>query len=343
MTTTLGCAQGYAVTITPRAGSGLGGQGLDVIPAAASWGRTLDAVSDAEVLVPAACCGGLADVDPWAYEMTLYRDAELCWQGPIWRITDDKAAGSLKLQARDVAAWLARRKLVAGLSVTAATDLTAIAQEVLYQAFAEDDPDVLGWVDARSTGIAIERAVEPNAAYALDELGELAKFGLNWTAIGRRLVLFGPEPLANLEPITDEDYTAGLQLTKDGDAMVTRATVTGDDGVVAVAGGVMQPWGLLDLITDVEGLTSAGGALAVAESQLSGATPAPILIAGTDGALRPTAPVALADLVPGAVGAVLVRGVCMTVNQLVRLEQLKVEWVPGQELVKPGFTPIGVR
>lgn len=120
MPKTLGCAQEYRAAIHWRGGGRVYGTVLVDELTEVEWGRTASEVSEAKVKLARAemspeCCqmfGGralpdgrvLGGVEPWIHELTLYRDAELVWQGPVVKTTETREG--ITVEAQDVVGWL---------------------------------------------------------------------------------------------------------------------------------------------------------------------------------------------------------------------------------------------
>lgn len=308
--------------------------------AAAAWERVLDGTSTARCTIPVAGnkCTELADVEPWSHELALYRDEDLVWEGPISRITDSRANRTIVIEARDVTAWLDRR-ICKGYDQTGQpVELTVTAKRMVDAVLAIDDPGIRPYITLKPTTILVERVVEPNSIYALADLKALAQLGLNFTAVGRRLILFGvATPLATLRRLADRHFTGDLPLVIT-DAVRTAASMVGD-GVVGRFGAPSPRYGLLEELTRADGVLEQYQLDRAARGRVNGRPP--VLIDGSSaGALTKMAPVRLGDLVPGAQGEVTVAGNCRRVLRPMRLEQLKVEWQPGKEAVTPVFVPI---
>ncbi|MGW1840731.1 hypothetical protein ACWCQH_30430, partial [Streptomyces sp. NPDC002067] len=105
----LGCPERYTATIHWRGGARPvpGIAALERLTTC-TWSRTLRDTSDAQIVVQKAdlqgCCDALGLVEPWVHELTIYRDRDLVWQGPITKITEQRA--TVTIDAQDVFAWL---------------------------------------------------------------------------------------------------------------------------------------------------------------------------------------------------------------------------------------------
>lgn len=106
----LGCAQDYQVSIHYQGGRQLFTR-LDEITDL-SYGRKLDDYSEASVTLAkrdasSGCLHQAGRAQPWAHEVTIYRDGGIVWQGPIVEIEETRS--ELTFTARDMLAWLDRR------------------------------------------------------------------------------------------------------------------------------------------------------------------------------------------------------------------------------------------
>jgi hypothetical protein len=50
--------------------------------------------------------GRVGQIEPYAHELSLYRDSELVWQGPVTRTVENRT--TFTVEAKDVTEWLAR-------------------------------------------------------------------------------------------------------------------------------------------------------------------------------------------------------------------------------------------
>ncbi|MFD1937571.1 MULTISPECIES: hypothetical protein [Nonomuraea] len=338
----LGCAEEYTVGIYDRTG---GRQYGTVEASALDWSRLLDDTSEANVAVPyqgAECCQLLGDARTWCNELAVFRDQTLVWQGPLVKI--QHRGDETLLQACDVTQWLFRRKIRALLDFTGTNkaDLAVIGQRLIEHGFAPDDPNVLAYLMVSASGIIGERKYAKNSGYVLDQLRELARTGLDFTALGRRILLMGEGPLGRLPGLTDEHFVGPLSVIEDGLAAITHATVIGK-GVTAQAGGV-GACGLLEFIATEEEIQDIASAQAEANALVAAGNPAPLFLeVPDDSQLAPEAPVGINDLIPGVVIPVTSEATCRTVAADLRLIRLKVTFTENDgEKVGITLAPPGI-
>lgn len=341
----LGCAENYDVVVHDRFGRRPYGSFEDVV--SLTWSRVLDDTSEAEVVITTGepeCCELLSMVYPWCNDLSIFRDGELVWQGPIMSL-DPVNRDQAIIKARDITAWLDVRVIHNLIDFTAtgmgAADLVTIARALVVDALQPDDPNVIPLLTTTPlAGITGERRYEPNSEYAGAELRELARTGIDFTAIGHRLILAGELPFGRTFALSDEDFTGDLNVIVDGLAYVTRAIVQGE-GVLATSGGVGD-CGLVERLIKEEAIKDQASAQAEADSTVSAGDPVPVYLEVPDGSgLDPNAPVSISELVPGVVVPVTSAQTCRTVAADLRLRKLEVTFDEAGERVAVTLVPQG--
>jgi hypothetical protein len=377
----LGCASQYTAVVHWR-GGGRPYTPLDRLTAV-SWGRTLNDTSTASVTVAtsdlgAECCAALGRVEPWAHELTVYRDGALVWQGPITRPVLRR--GSVTLEAQDVFAWFDR--LVNTFRVTY-TSSAADAQgrrrgPITYIAWNHirlnltqsslsvppDYPGIMPYVVRRDTGLPTIKVEKDGSkdttvwtAYLGDILREWAKRGLTWTTVGRRLLLRGrPTSTARATALLTTNHFAGdIEVIKDGTTAATYAFATTQqsedisDGTTLGTGKTGTAYGRLDTLVEIQEEKPTDADLrAAARDALAGRYPVPVSINVPDNAqLTPDAPITIRQLVPGERIDLLADVGCTRVQQGFALSDVEVSWQAGQsgqgggEQVGIGLIPLG--
>ncbi|MFF3665477.1 hypothetical protein [Microtetraspora malaysiensis] len=339
----LGCAGEYTVEIRDRAGAVAYGT---VEPSAVEWSRLLDDTSDATVHVPYSgpeCCDLLNRTRTWCNSVSIFRDDELVWMGPITGLTykHDETI----ITARDVTQWLVRRVIKTTLDFTGskAADLAKIGEALVRHGYEQDDPGVLPYLHVVSSGIVGERKYDPDSGYVFDQLKELARTGVDWTAIGQRIIIAGEMPIARLPGLTDEHFVGELTVVEDGLAAATAATVLGK-GVTAYAGGA-GACGLLEVLVSEQEIMDVASARAEAEAIVAAGSPSPIYLDVPDDAqLDPDTPAAINDLVPGVLVPVASEETCRKVAAELRLQRVRVSFTEDAgEQVRVTLAPTGVQ
>lgn len=336
----LGCDPEYQVSITYRGG----GASLGVFDfERLTWGRELDDVSEARVTIPPSCCGRLSEASAWSHELHISRNGIEQWVGPI--VTPISCRSGTTIIARDMLEWLAHRVIHSDHSWTAIGAVQA-AVELIQDGFEPDDPQVLKYLQQVGIGVVGDREYKANAKYVLDALKDLANGSLDFTTIGRRIVVMNSgASLGETTLLTCDHFQGDVCTTADGQATVTRGVVTGDTetGVVGEYGGVDGYFGLLEKLVEDTSVKSNATAADQARGMVNGANPPPLLVQPPDnGSLSPDAPVCLEQLVPGVTVPVVVDCTCRTVAQDMRLTGLSVTVDASGESVSPRLTPVGL-
>jgi hypothetical protein len=329
----------YRVTVVDRIGKTL----TEVDFTQLSWERTLDAVSTATLQIPANCCGKLKDARTWRHELHISRDGKPEWAGPITVIANCRSG--ITLQADDVLQWLSRR-VIHNHHEWAKIGAVQAARELLIDGYQPDDPNVLKHLTTFGTGVIGGREYDANSKYVLDALNDLAQGSLDYTTIGRRIILMpsGYE-LGRTTLLTCDHFQGDVCTTEDGFAAVTRGVVVGnqDPLVFGSYGGVDPYFGLLERLVTDDRIMSSDTAAGQARGLVNGANPPPLLVQPPNGsALAPSAPVCLSDLVPGVTVPVALDCTCRTAAQNMRLTKLSVTVDASGEKIAPLLTPIGL-
>lgn len=337
-------ADSYRVTIRFRKfPDGTGGQEVAELDfTQLDWERKLNGISEATVQLTAGCCGRLGDVWPWRHELAISRDGEEVWVGPV-RVLPTCTSG-IVLKATDMLGWLEKRVIHSDHDWTPLPGIGAVpaAVELLEDGYGPDDPDVLQYVQSIGTGVVGGRSYLANSGYVAGALDDLAKGSLDYTTVGRRIVLMpsGYE-LGRLPLITCDNFAGDACTTRDGDSATTKAIVTGV-GVVGTAGGVDPYFGLLETLVDDQQIGRQATADGQAAGLLQGANPPPVLVQPPQGSgLNPDTAICLSDLVPGVTVPVSVNCTCLDAVQDMRLSQVSVSVTDKGETIAPLLVPLG--
>ena len=313
---------------------------LDDAVTKARWSRKLDEVSDAEVEIQLsgdatlACCQCLAETEPWCHELHIWRDGEEVWVGPVQEI--EYTSNSIIVRALDSLAWLGVRIPPFNVNYTASdTELTVIAEAILSLAFASDSPEYTCEYDGRyivPTGRLEKRFYAAYDMTALDMLQNMAETGINYTTLGRTIVLVGDsDPLTPLVILTDEHIMGEVEVTKDGTVQgnVFYVHYEGDEGIPAHREAVEKYcYQAIERLRN-DGLPNLGSAEGVAEALASEAAIAPRVLVVPDGSrLSPDTPWTINEMVPGARVDVAITRLCLTLTQSFRLTAVEVFYDP---------------
>lgn len=345
---TLGCGPWRAV-LQCRGG----GQLVEVPWQHLTMGRRVDDISAASVTVTSQglsqlrqrayddCCGLLATLQPWEHELALWRGGEEVWVGPIQE--PEFGHDAITIPARDLTAWWERRLLGRDRSFTD-VDLATIFEQYHADAM-QPDPSPNIHLVTTPTGVTGTRSIRADAyRRAADELRELARSGLDYTAYGRTVRAGGAVvPASDLGMLLTEHFNQP-KLVVHGLLATTRAVVIGGrtstgTPIVGEAGGGNDQLGLLEQVATESSILDAASCNAAAATRVD-------LLEAPDymtGQLLAGAPVAFRDLVPGATADLRVAAMCRAAVGTYRLLALDVsadldEQSRVTEVVTPTFT-----
>lgn len=312
-------------------------------PTTGYFTRDLDKTSDLQItgtttgLLGESCCDGWDEVYPWATEVIVYRDGRDAWSGPVTDV--EFGYGTVTVTAADLTAWWDRR-VTPDLTFTS-VDLSTIFS-ALHNAAMAPDPIPNFTVSPTPTGIMGTRTYVGNEyKYVSDTIGELSKTGVDWSAYGRTIIVGGEEvPAQPYLTLTDEFWTEPPKVVARGNEQATTVVVKGK-GVNATAtstpaynafyGTLVRVFDENDIEDFVSAQQAATSRLALLENQLYVETAA-------NASLKPTAPITVAELIPGMRVRVDTQASCRQVVSDFRLKAVKVN-LNGQ--VSISLQPLG--
>ncbi|MFF4292078.1 hypothetical protein ACFY0N_00305 [Streptomyces vinaceus] len=305
------------------------------------WTRVLDDTSVAKATIhpDGDCCERLSLIRSWRHKLVVFRDGRSVWEGPIIEV--EWKLGVVEIVAGDVLAWLDRRVPHQDKDFVA-TDLTEIAQWLIEDGFAPDDPGHEVMVVGK-TGILGDRSYEIDDDQTGEHLRDLAETGLDYTAVGSTIVLLPEDHTTVVGALTDADMPDGLVVAEDGVSLATRWVVHGDEdtGIKGVAGGADAYYGLLERVLEQTSILDNSSAEAAAKSRLRASYPVPAFIDTQDVTLSPDAAVDIPKLVPGWCLDVTSTRTCRKIAQRLKITGLKVVEDGDGEKVQVQLAPTG--
>ena len=343
----LGCAERYQAIIHYQGGS----VAFYEIPqqqiVELTWQRTLDNTSVATVKLARQgmgvdCCAKIGELDAWGFELSLYRDGDLVWQGPLYDILEDPY--NIYLEARDVIGYLDHRANEFAWSFVN-IDVANVAFLIMDETFTVHDPNVFPYIDVQLTGTLIDWAVDAKSVYIGDELRDLAKIGFDFTTMGRSII-GRPERTASQyttkAPVLTQSHFAGtLQIRRPGSETVTRATVIGDAITYTTADPPVDSfYGLVDVIEKADRVTDIAVITKMGDQLLADGYPTPTyIVLPPEARLLPSAPITVKQLMPSErIDVYLSEGFCRTVRQSFKLLQVNGRWISGGDQGSGGET-----
>lgn len=330
----LGSAQRYQAVIHMQGGQRVWTRVPRLVDV--TWGRVLDDYSEASCTVAkrhvdAECAGSLGGVRTWGHELSLYRDGEFVWQGPI--VGKSEFGDRFELQARDMIAWFDRRRNVKPYNWTEPTDqnpngegawwVSGILSTVLWDTFeGHADPNLLPYVSIpANTQMATFQAMQTREKSIGDAVRSLIEYGEDMFTIGRQVNILPQDQARARRPLTltEYDFPSELELREVGLDAVTRAVVIGSqpqnptsggsqpasDRAAPIGvwpdppGGVSDFFGLIERAEKSSTATTQGAVdwLAYVMAQYND-PPAMSIIVPSSSQLSPRAPVSIHDLIP---------------------------------------------
>jgi hypothetical protein len=315
-----GCGT-HAALITDRTGAVV--SPADVLTHV-EWSRVLNDVSTAQILArpDGDCCRRLAGVRSWRHRLAIWRDGEPVWNGPITQV--EWSLGQVEIWAVDVLGWLDRRVPHAGIAFDG-EDLTTIAQWLIEDGFAPDDPGHQVQVVAPA-GVRGGRAYTKDIGQTGDHLRDLAETGLDYTAVGSTIILLPENHSISVGRLTDADLPDGLIVAEDGTSLATRWVVAGDEAgnVLGSAGGADAYYGLLEKYEEQTSILTDDSADQAAASKVSTSLPVPVFIDTQQVTIDPQAAINVPELVPGWCLDVTTTLTCRNIAQRLKIVGVKV-------------------
>lgn len=321
----------------------------------ATWGRRSGEASDGSVMIPvsgeerSACCEGTNRIEPLRTELIIERNKIPVWQG--WVMNDiEITADSIRVNAKDILEWTGRRILNLP-HVYTATDLTDIA--LAYIADVNAPGDLPFVITSALTGILADRTVLPaEYRWGWDALRDLLEAGLDATVVAGHLLLGAETQVCGTLQLRDTDIDGSPAVKMNGAERATRVIVKGgtppdteDPPIIAIYPPVAPDvcYHDADYLLEDETILDQASADDAARSlydKLSSSHPYYLDIP-EGSALKPTAPVHINALIPGAIAQVYSELLCVDIAMAMRLTAVDCEASGGSESVRVSFEPLG--
>jgi len=346
---TLGCGV-YEAYIQPRGGT----REKTPFPwSQIGWARVLDDTSQASVEADGTCGIPDGDIRSWRDEISLIRDGEQVWVGPVYQPVGNpnQLPNQLRAAARDLTAWWDHRLIHQDHDYTGnPTDLATILQTLSDDAMAPDNTPGL-FVTATLCGVLGQpQILAAQYQMAGQQIRTLTNSGVDWTCVNRDVLCGGSVvPTGAITPtFTDEHFVTVPTVTVDGSVQANRVIVTGagtgvaGSTVVGAAGpdtALAMEDGLLEQVVQDTSIQDNTTAASAASSRLM-LTKAAVTV--TNAQLDPSAPFPISVLVPGATCYLDLAKTVIPVSGQFRLGGLQVTMqVGGIEQVVANFQPVG--
>lgn len=344
-------------------------------PVSIQWGRKRDDISNAVIRLNAwsdSTKALLTRLQTWRHELVIFRDGERVWEGPITRI--QSSDGDAEIEAKDPWIYVYRRILrqgyydayreVHGTQLGLKT-VVERAQQIVLNALAYDDPNVLAYLsplhfpnDARNS-----RVIKDFTKSAWQEIDDLAaRAGLDYTAVGRRLVLWDTHrAIGRLPEMRDSDFSAAPVVTEYGMSAANFYGVTDGNGIYGVADKVAEeglgPRGYIEMLStafsesegqDTEGVTLSQKARQQlretlgeqAQRNIAGRWPVPVRVRlPQNSTVQPHVNIGINQLVPGVWVPIRAKGGFREIAQWQKVDFLDVAQDANGEQVRIVMSP----
>lgn len=345
------------------------------------WSRSLDDTSQASVVTNGVsntgpmreCCALLGSIQPYKHEIGIYRNGLREWSGPV---VDVKFPDQqVQVYAEDLSHWLKIRWLHNNHN-DVQQDLANIWVEYVQDAMSVENSAGLNAIVHALTGVLADRLyTQDMGTFAADAIAELARTGLDWYCVDRRMV-GGPvaaQPAAYpdapaIPTLTDESFRSAPEIDRNGDLMGNSWFVGGDGagpGGNAIIGVYGPEWpGAPDFPDHVH--RAAAPDFAAIENEFGrierrvnetkildqksidqnaatryDLTKLPVDVI-SEGTLLPTAGIDIRQLVPGSIQNMHLTRACVQIGAPYRLTTLTVNaQSDGSEDVVGAWEPLG--
>lgn len=293
----------------------------------------------------------LGDVHGWAHELVIHRDGARVWEGPLRNPVF--SSGQVVFPAVDVLGWLTKRAIKQARQILTPTAVSAEGQLIIERAFAVHDPNVLPHllVIPHADEAKVTRDVAAYSGMYDGDLTGLADQGLNFTVIGRRVIIWPDEILLGRTDtlIPERDTTASVEVRENSDDAATAVTAVNQSGTRATAiaanadvnatTGVSDFYGLLERIISADNVITTTALGAVATAAVNQVYPAPNVVEMPSGSLlKPEAPFKFSELVPGVLVPVETSATPRRASGTLILDEVNVsQSAEGGEQITVGF------
>jgi hypothetical protein len=294
----------------------------------------LDGISSAELTIPVNGCNCDCIPDGRQHELAFYRDdcpEEPAWIGPVVRIVDDDAAGTIRIAAYDRLYWVEGSPTSRAIvhEVPNEVDIVEVFGELLADAELYEDPNI-DWYYKQVNGnlpplgdLLVEaKLLEGESIWSA--IAGYAKSALDFTMVGTQLYWGSPEiPIEDGPLLTSNAWNNPPIIDRDFGAVVTRVVVFGSNGVQASCPTKEEEERMVDLdgsgkrtifVTDTLLNTEAEAEARACEIYAQNSTASDFIITG-DGSLSSAFPHGLKGLIPGRNYRVEADGQCLSTRE----------------------------
>lgn len=327
-----------------------------------SWHRVRDDMSFGSITIEQPtwdCQQLLAFASANRHELVLFRDGERVWEGPISLITWGPT--SVIVEARDVMYYTYRTIIRGGYSnaypniqTTVQRALGVLTQEMVRKEALDPPINMMPFVTTFDTAAdsRTSKVTLPYQTTVYQDIDEMAaRSGLDYTVVGRRLLLFDTHVnFAQTPQVSEADFINTVLVAEYGLDGATQSAVTDGQGHYGLAGApdpYYGEWEILDTAYDENDPNADPTPPSVAEMQsqavrnLDGRNPVPVVVRVPDGSrLNPNGVLSIDDLVPGVRIPLVATLTARTFSQMQKLDKVMVtETASGGEQITITMSP----
>lgn len=390
------CAELHRVMIHDRGGRRRVDTLVDLTQV--KWGRVRSGKSAAEIQIAGrAACSGQADalrsIEPRRHEMVIFRGDERVWEGPIVQVRTSRNLATINAfdgkeyldytalskawpnrenggqplmgdRLRDIISYELSTPYQASIGTGSATRLVTIPR------WENIDPpaNILPLLDVRSGSV---QTLSVTAAFEMtvgEHMDNLAQSGLDYTFIGRKLLIWDSAiSIGQTRRLTEADFYGDVEVISAGSehydiehvSAQRPETLDGEDeadppvpdpGVVFGVGNAGEANDYYGVWTDISSTSSEEGSTAPTQDELNGQaqrgllgrTPVPVaIVVPPDAGLRLSYDLGINDLVPGMRMPVVAKLNVRTVSQPQVLDSMTVTETAKGERIQVTLSPIG--
>lgn len=345
--------------------------------ASVQWSRIRDDTSAATISILGKACSSQSDVlnkiESSRHELVIFRGNDRVWEGPIRQVQSTR--DRFEIYAHDVKEYLDYTALSVdwdapeSQTVLMGDRVEEIIDHELTQSYVMSlnggvtasvsrwenlDPpiNVLPHLDVRPGSIYTTAGTNAFQMTVGEYLDDRADGGLDYTAIGRKLVIWDSAfALGQTRTLTDADFKGDIILTQVGSAHASIGHVSasreeeGEEQRVGHAGDVDDYYGAWETISSQQSEEGADGPSQLAlnsqaQRLLTHNTPVPLEMSVPDG-LQLLSGLTINDLVPGVLMPVTAQLNIRPVTQYQILDEVTVTEDEGGESISVKLSPWG--
>lgn len=311
------------------------------------YSRVLDAISTASVDIYTPCyesCGQLAIVDHWNTDLAITHGPSrtVVWRGPVTKVRYRKS--SVIVEAEDLLAWATKRIVPETIDIDG--DVSEIA-EALWQAAVASVNEPYHKLIVNTSGVTEQRKVTADQRRKLwNVYQEMLTAGLDVTTFGSRVLLGMPQ----FTPITMDDsmVIGDVEVVKDGEDMANRIIGDASADIVGIypdqprSKGGTNNYPLLEEVLTDGGLQTQASVDNAAKARYDFSSRGIRRVQATGGLrLLPSSQIDPKKLIAGQLVNFTAKETCYTATETLRLGNLRIEAVGGEESATIDLQPLG--